>query len=60
MNWIGYLITGGFAKGYRTYILAAVAVAGVIGEYAVGDIGLTQAISQGATALGLGTLRAAR
>ena len=60
MNWIAYLITGGFAKGYRTYILAGLALVGVIGQYAVGDIGLTEAISQGATALGLGTLRAAR
>ena len=56
---LAYILTGGFAKGYRTYILAGLAVAGTIAQYAVGDIGLTEALTQGAAALGLGALRAA-
>jgi hypothetical protein len=57
---MSYILTGGFAKGYRTYILAGLAVAGVAIQYAVGDIGLSEALTQGAAALGLGTLRAAK
>lgn len=59
MNWIPYLLTGGFARGYRTYILVGLAIAGIAGQYATGDINLTQALSQGAEALGIGTVRAA-
>lgn len=57
---LGYILTGGFAKGYRTYILVGLAVVGVIAQYAVGDLTLTEALSQSAAALGIGTLRAAK
>lgn len=58
MGTLTYLLTGGFAKGYRTYILAGIALVTVVAQFAVGDIGLTDALQQGALALGLGTLRA--
>jgi hypothetical protein len=60
MNTLGYLISGGFAKGYRTYILAGVGLITVGAQFAVGDLSLTEALQQGALALGLGTLRAAQ
>lgn len=53
------ILTGGFAKGYRTYILVALAVATLGVQYAVGDIDLVTLISNAATALGVGTLRSA-
>lgn len=59
MSTITYILTGGFAKGYRTYILAGVAVITVAAQFSVGDLSLTEAIQQGAIALGLSTLRAA-
>lgn len=59
MNAIGYILTGGFAKGYRTYILTGVAIVTVAAQFAVGDINLTDAIQAAALALGLGTVRAA-
>lgn len=34
---MGYLLTGGFAKGYRTYILVGLSVAGLLANFAVGD-----------------------
>jgi hypothetical protein len=56
---ITYIITGGFLKGYRTYVLAGAAAIGVVAQYLVGDVSLTEAVSGLAMALGLGTLRAA-
>jgi hypothetical protein len=54
-----WILTGGFAKGYRTYILTGVAVVGAIASYAVGDTDLVQTLTAVATALGVSTLRAA-
>ena len=51
-------ITGGFLKGYRTYILAGVAALGALASYLVGDADLVTTITAVATSLGLGTLRA--
>lgn len=59
MSTLAYILTGGFAKGYRTYILAGIAFATVVAQFSVGDINLTDALQQAALALGLGTLRAA-
>jgi hypothetical protein len=59
MATLTYLLTGGFAKGYRTYIMAGVALVGVVAQFSVGDLSLIQAVQQGALALGLGALRAA-
>jgi hypothetical protein len=53
------LLTGGFAKGYRTYILAGVAALGALAAFATGDADLTHTITAVATSLGLGALRAA-
>lgn len=56
---MSYILTGGWLKGYRTYVLAAIAALGVVAQYLVGDVTLTETISGLATALGIGTLRAA-
>ena len=53
------ILTAGFLKGYRTYILAAVGLISAAAGYAVGDLTLTQTIQAAAASLGLGTLRAA-
>jgi hypothetical protein len=58
MNNFGWVLTGGFAKGYRTYILIAVAIGSAIASYSVGDIDLLKLIESMALALGVGTLRA--
>ena len=52
-------LTGGFLRGYRTYVLSFVAALAVVANYAVGDLSLTEAINGVALAIGLGTLRAA-
>lgn len=57
---LAYILTGGFAKGYRTYIMAGIAAVTVVAQFAVGDVSLSDAIQQLALALGLGTLRSAQ
>ena len=37
MDKIGWLVTGGFAAGYRTYILAGLGVVTAVAAWAVGD-----------------------
>ncbi len=56
---LSYILTGGFAAGYRTYIASGVAVAGALAAYATGDADLIHTIQNVALGLGLGTLRAA-
>jgi hypothetical protein len=59
MDALSYVLTGGFAAGYRTYIMATVGVATAIAGYAVGEADLVHTIQNIAMALGLGALRAA-
>ena len=59
MGNLTWILTGGFAKGYRTYILTGLAVVGFFASYAVGDSDLITTLSAIATALGVSTLRAA-
>lgn len=51
-------LTGGFLKGYRTAVIAAVAVLGSLASWAVGDATLVDALSANwdtiLLALGLG------
>lgn len=56
MSW---LLTGGFLKGYRTYVAAAVVVVSAVAAYMVGDADLVGTITTIATGVGLGSLRAA-
>jgi len=46
MNILGYLISGGFAKGYRTQILGVSAALSVIAMWAVGDMSLADLIAK--------------
>ena len=46
MNMIGYLITGGFLKGKRTYILGALLVLQALVSWAVGDLSLQALIAE--------------
>lgn len=57
---IAYILTGGFLAGYRTYLLTALAVATIGVNYATGEIGLSDFITQASIALGLSTVRAAK
>ena len=59
MEKLTWLLSGGFLKGYRTYILVAVSAATVLANFAVGDIGLQDMVSQLSTVLAVGTVRAA-
>ena len=54
-----WLLAGGFLKGYRTYILVGVAAMTIVANFAVGDIGLQEMVTQLSTALAIGTVRAA-
>lgn len=46
-------------RGYRTYILAGVGVIAAVANYLVGDVSITEAINQAATAAALIFLRKA-
>jgi len=46
MNAIAWLITGGFAKGYRTQVLGVTAALSAVGLWAVGDLSLSELIAQ--------------
>lgn len=46
MSIIGYIISGGFLKGYRTYILGFLLAAQAVASWAVGDTSLTALITQ--------------
>jgi len=48
MNTIGWLITGGFAKGYRTQILGLVTALSALASWAVGDATLIDLLVGGA------------
>jgi hypothetical protein len=55
---LGYILTGGFLAGYRTYLMAGLAVATALVGYADGDTDLVHTITNVVMGLGLGTLRA--
>jgi hypothetical protein len=46
MNILGYILSGGFAKGYRTQILGVGAALSVVAMWAVGDMSLTDLIAK--------------
>jgi hypothetical protein len=46
MNTIAWLLTGGFAKGYRTQVLGVTAAVSAVGLWAVGDMSLAQLITE--------------
>jgi hypothetical protein len=52
MNILGYILSGGFAKGYRTQILGVGAAASIIAMWAVGDMSLTDLIAKLPAVLG--------
>ena len=55
------ILTGGFLKGYRTYILGALLVAQAAASYAVGDLSFqafTDQLPELLAGLGLWTARA--
>lgn len=51
MSNLGYILTGGFMKGYRTYILAALAVLTAAANYMIGTADLAATITAIVTAL---------
>ena len=55
-----YILSGGFAAGYRTYVMSGTIVVSALAAYAVGDADLVHTVQAIATGLGLGTLRAAK
>ncbi|BAQ17984.1 hypothetical protein [Methyloceanibacter caenitepidi] len=46
MTTFAWLLTGGFAKGYRTQILGITAALSAVGLWAVGDLTLAQLLSE--------------
>jgi len=52
MNTLAWLITGGFAKGYRTQIFGVTAALSTIGLWSVGEMSLPDLISTLPIALG--------
>jgi hypothetical protein len=52
MNILGYILAGGFAKGYRTQILGLGAALSVIAMWAVGDMSLNDLIAKLPAVLG--------
>lgn len=58
METIGWLVTGGFAKGYRTQILAGLAFVSAVAAWAVGDMDTGTFVVTVFGSLGLGTLGA--
>ena len=58
---MGYLISGGFLKGYRTYVIGGLLALTALAQFAVGDIDLQHLLGQlpeVLTGLGLMALRA--
>ena len=45
MNAIAWMLTGGFAKGYRTQILGVTAALSAVGLWAVGDMSLAELVA---------------
>jgi len=46
MNTLAWLITGGFARGYRTQVLGVTAALTTVGMWAVGDMSLADLVTQ--------------
>jgi hypothetical protein len=46
MNTIAWLLTGGFARGYRTQILGLVAALSALTSWAVGDVTLADLVTK--------------
>jgi hypothetical protein len=46
MTKIAWLLTGGFAKGYRTQVLGVTAAASAVGLWAVGDMSLADLVTE--------------
>lgn len=46
MTKLVWLITGGFAKGYRTQVLGLTAALSAVGLWAVGDLTFAQLLSE--------------
>lgn len=55
---LGHVLTGGFLKGYRTYVMMGMAVIGLLVQYSVGDADLISTLTGVAAALGVSALRA--
>lgn len=55
-----YILTGGWAAGYRTYIMTGIMVVTAAAAYATGDADLVTTIYAVAGALGFSTVRAAK
>lgn len=52
MSNIAWLVTGGFARGYRTQILGVTAALSAVGLWAAGDLTLSQLLSEVPVILG--------
>ena len=60
---LGYIFTGGFLAGKRTYIIGIILIIQALGGYVLGDLSLSQLIDKLPEILGgmgLMTLRAAK
>ena len=55
MNNVLYYLSGGFLKGYRTYIVMAVGVITVIAGWSTGDLTTSDMVNSLLVLFGLGT-----
>ena len=46
MDWVKYVLTGGWLAGYRTQIAAGLLILDSIAGYLMGDISVTQAFEE--------------
>ncbi len=46
MTTLAWLLTGGFAKGYRTQVLGVTAAISAVGLWAVGDMSLADLVTE--------------
>ena len=58
MSNLFWLVSGGFAAGYRTYILSGLGVVVAGAAYATGDIGVADLVKDVSLALSVSTAKA--
>ena len=46
LEMIKYLLTGGFLKGYRSYIIGTILILQAVGAWAAGDVGFMTLMEQ--------------
>ena len=59
MDSMTYILSGGFLRGYRTYVLSAGGVIAALISYSVGDVDLVETVKAVTLALSAASIRSA-